>query len=199
MTQKTRVENVFYFCMVVATWAQEIVKGIFKIGVFLLCSNLNFIKSIFKCMLYLKWQLQLQVFLRKMLMVSFSCGKNKVLESNWMDQRNISPSERWGSCRQRNPTLSWITSSTPGVERALLTKMNVYKNHLQHTPIKLAKGETTQLSLGRITRTFSDDNDGFIHNDSIRLPHASYLCCRAGPVYLQSPVTTLHLETLNSQ
>lgn len=146
-------------------------------------------------MLYLKWQLQ--VFLRKMLMVSFSCGKNKVLESNWRDQRNISPPERWESCRQRNPTLSWITSSTPGVERALLTKMNVYKNHLQHTPIKLAKGEITQLSFGRITGTFSDDYDGFIHNDSIRLPHA--MCCHAVPMYLQSPVTTMHLEALNSQ
>lgn len=78
-------------------------------------------------MLYLKWQLQLQVFLRKMLMVSFSCGKNKVLESNWRDQRNISPPEKWGSCHQRNPALSWIISSTPRVERALLTKINVYK------------------------------------------------------------------------
>lgn len=145
-------------------------------------------------MLYLKWQLQ--VFLRKMLMVSFSCGKIRSL-SQTGGIKEIFHHQSGGGLLQRNPTLSWITSSTPGVERALLTKMNVYKNHLQHTPIKLAKGEITQLSLGRITGTFSDDYDGFIYNDSIRLPHA--MCCHAVPMYLQSPVTTMHLEALNSQ
>lgn len=81
-------------------------------------------------------------------MVSFSYGKDKVigcLESNWRDGRNISPPERWESGHQRNLTLSWMTSSAPWVERALFTKISVYKNHLQNTPTKSAKGELTWL------------------------------------------------------